>query len=195
MSFLKTYTPIKPANVISTLELIKICLSHHIPFHYISTTAVGNLSSDATTSTLEEAPVTIGANPSLNGSSDGYISSKWVSECLLEKAATRFPNLPVAIDRPSNISGEDAPELDVMHNLLKYSQKMKAVPQWASWQGVLDFVSVERVAGGDLSGCFWWWRVCADFCREILASLRRGTDSFVRDEGVYGEGEKKERQW
>jgi hybrid polyketide synthase/nonribosomal peptide synthetase ACE1 len=140
VSFLKTYTTLKPVNVQSTIELVKLSLPYQIPFHYISTTGVGNL---LAAMTFEEASVNQ-ARPAADGS-DGYVSTKWVSERLLEKIAARF-HQRVLIHRPSSITGEDAPQLDVMHNLLTYSRKIRAVPVSTSWSGYLDFISVERTA-------------------------------------------------
>ena len=141
VSFLKTYKTLKQINVASTLELARLNLAHGgLPFHYVSTTAVGTISGEAA---LSEQSLQA-YKPSMHGvPTDGYVSSKWVSEVLLEKLAHCFP---VVIHRPSSITGDGAPALDVMHNLLKFSRQIKAVPVSKSWTGQLDFVSVENTA-------------------------------------------------
>lgn len=140
VSFLKTFQTLKKANVDSTMELVKMSFRTRVPFHYISTTGVGHLSENET---FEEASA--GASrPPTNGAA-GYIASKWASEQLLQQAGERF-GIPICIHRPSSITGPDAPELDLMHNLLKYSRILRAVPQSSSWHGYLDFISVDRAA-------------------------------------------------
>jgi hybrid polyketide synthase / nonribosomal peptide synthetase ACE1 len=142
VSFLKSYLTLKRPNVDSTLELLRMAIPTRVPFHYISTTGVANLSNAAE---FAENAVTATREPSQE--MEGYIASKWVSEQLLEKAADRF-RIPVTIHRPSNVLGDDAPALDVMHNIIKFSREMKAVPEFPSWEGYLDFITVDRAAAG-----------------------------------------------
>jgi hybrid polyketide synthase/nonribosomal peptide synthetase ACE1 len=56
----------------------------------------------------------------------------------------------IYIHRPSSITGDDAPTMDLMTNLLTYSEKMRKTPKSSMWKGGLDFVSVENVARGIL---------------------------------------------
>jgi hybrid polyketide synthase/nonribosomal peptide synthetase ACE1 len=56
----------------------------------------------------------------------------------------------IYIHRPSSITGDDAPIMDLMTNMLTYSKKMHKTPKSSMWKGVLDFVSVENVARGIL---------------------------------------------
>ncbi|OOQ90641.1 putative hybrid NRPS/PKS enzyme [Penicillium brasilianum] len=141
VSFLKTYHSLKPTNVGSTKELLRLALQFPPKsFHYISTAGVAQLSGQETF-----GAVSIGPYPPPADGSVGYISSKWVSERLLEKASRDY-GLPVIIHRPSNITGENAPSLDIMTNLLKFSRSLALVPQFKSLDGYVNFVPVETVA-------------------------------------------------
>ena len=142
VSFLKTYHTLKQANVESTKELVKLCLARRIPIHYISTTGIGHMTNK---DTFDEASASA-YQPPTNGS-NGYIATKWASERYLEKTNQQF-GLPIRLHRPSSITGEDAPAFDIIHNLVKYSRLMKAVPISDRWHGYLDFISVESVASG-----------------------------------------------
>ncbi|KAK7994398.1 hypothetical protein PG991_015986 [Apiospora marii] len=92
---------------------------------------------------------------------DGYVASKWASEVLIEKAAMAAAARGMAahIYRLSNVTGPDAPGLDLMHNLLRVSRAVRAVPRLTGWSGRFDFIRVEaaaealgrRVAGVGLS--------------------------------------------
>jgi len=144
VSFMKTYESLASTNVGSTRELARLCLPRRVPMYYISTASVAQLSSQQ--SFNEESAAAL--EPPRDGSS-GYVATKWASERILERVSEVF-GLPVSIHRPSNITGEDAPELDVMANILGFSKKIRKVPVSAVWQGTLDFVSVERVGEGVL---------------------------------------------
>ncbi|KAJ2975016.1 hypothetical protein NUW58_g8477 [Xylaria curta] len=75
----------------------------------------------------------------------GYKSTKWASEIFLERTSETL-GLPIVIHRPTSITGEGAPETDLMGNVMKFAQKASAVPDARSWQGYLDFVDVDTVA-------------------------------------------------
>ena len=141
VSFLKTYPTLRAANLGSTIELINLGLQGARPqFHYISSAGVAQL-------TGKEAvdEISVATYPPPSDGSNGYSASKWASEVYLEKVSQHL-GLPIWIHRPSSIIGDDAPELDIMHNLLYYSRKMKAVPDFSSWKGWFDFISVDSVA-------------------------------------------------
>lgn len=140
VSFMQTFQSLRKANVESTRELVKLAIHRQIPIHFVSTAGVAHLSGiDA----LDE--VSMAAYPPPVDGSDGYVASKWASERYLEKVNEHL-GLPVWIYRPSSIIGEDAPSMDVMHNTLKYSRAMKAVPDLTGWKGYFDFIAVDTVA-------------------------------------------------
>jgi hybrid polyketide synthase/nonribosomal peptide synthetase ACE1 len=140
VSFMKTYHSLKLTNVASTVELVKLALPRLIPFHFISSASVTRLSGQ---SSFGEKSVASYHPPSVPA--DGYAAVKWVSEAYLERVNRQF-ELPLWIHRPSSVTGADAPELDLMSNVMRYCQKTKKIPDSGSWSGVLDFIAVQSAA-------------------------------------------------
>ncbi|KAI0506314.1 hypothetical protein F5B22DRAFT_639320 [Xylaria bambusicola] len=153
-SHLKSYFDLKPSNIDSTLELIRLCLPRRVPLHFVSSNAVGRYSNKEQ---IGEVPIySPGApQPPTDGSS-GYRSTKWAAETLLERVheATR---LPIWIHRPSTIirSGRDAEgqaaQLDWMNALIWYMDKLSAVPKLNHGTGFLDLVHARTVRAGIVS--------------------------------------------
>ncbi|KAJ6095419.1 Acyl transferase/acyl hydrolase/lysophospholipase [Penicillium sp. IBT 16267x] len=140
VSFMKTYQSLKLTNVASTKELAKLALPRHIPFHFISSASVTRL---ASLPSFGESSLALYSPPTTPN--DGYMAAKWVCEVYLERASKRF-GLPVWIHRPSSVSGADAPELDLMSNIMRYCQETKKIPDTKSWPGGFDLISVDSVA-------------------------------------------------
>ncbi|KAL8701231.1 MAG: hypothetical protein Q9224_000596 [Gallowayella concinna] len=146
VSFLKSYASLRAANVTSTKELLKLSLPRRIPFHYISSVAAGRITGAETF-----AEVSLASHPPPVGFKDNYAATKWASEVFLEKAAAAMGgSLPVWIHRPSSITGEGVPDLDIMHNMMIYSVLTGTVPASEKWKGTMDFISVEKAAEGIL---------------------------------------------
>ncbi|KAJ6080912.1 hypothetical protein N7499_005786 [Penicillium canescens] len=140
VSFMKSYQTLKLINVASTKELVKLALPRRIPFHFVSTAGVARLAGQES---FGESSVASFPPPS--SPNDGYVAAKWVSEVYLENIQRQF-GLPVWIHRPSSITGTDAPELDLMGNVMQYIKETGKVPDSSSWSGVFDLISVESVA-------------------------------------------------
>jgi hybrid polyketide synthase/nonribosomal peptide synthetase ACE1 len=140
VSFMKSYQTLKLINVASTKELVKLALPRRIPFHFVSTAGVARLAMQDTFGEMSVASF-----PPPSPPNDGYIAAKWVSEVYLENIQKEF-GMPVWIHRPSSITGIDAPELDLMNNVMKYIKETRKVPDSSSWTGVFDLISVESVA-------------------------------------------------
>ncbi|KAL9039336.1 MAG: hypothetical protein Q9214_004920, partial [Letrouitia sp. 1 TL-2023] len=149
VSFLKSYHTLKRTNVESTKNLLRLALPFTIPIHFVSTATLAQYTglSVVEPGSVGMFPPPIPTNDDGSGASDGYAATKWVSEQLLERASTTF-ELPVTIHRPSAITGDGAPQMDVMQNLLHYSALTRTVPCSDRVKGWLDFVSVEKVARG-----------------------------------------------
>ena len=144
VSFLKSYPSLRLANVASTKELLKLSLPRRIPFHYVSSVATGRITGN------EAFPeVSLASSPPPPGFNDNYAATKWASEVFLEKAQAAT-GLQIWIHRPSSITGEGVPELDIMHNLLIFSILTGKVPNSDRWKGTMDFISVEKTAEGIL---------------------------------------------
>ncbi|KAJ5671462.1 Acyl transferase/acyl hydrolase/lysophospholipase [Penicillium longicatenatum] len=140
VSFMKTYQSLKLTNVASTKELVKLALPRRIPFHFVSSATATRLSS---LPSFGESSLAAYSPPNLPD--DGYMAAKWVCEVYLERASEQF-GLPVWIHRPSSVSGANAPELDMMSNIMRYSQETKKIPDTKSWPGGFDLISVDLVA-------------------------------------------------
>jgi hybrid polyketide synthase / nonribosomal peptide synthetase ACE1 len=139
ISFLKSYHSLTPINVTSTKQLVQLCLPRCIPLHYVSSATVARLSGERSF-----GPQSVRKYPP-SEITDGYTTSKWVSEVYLENANEAF-GLPVYIHRPSSITGIGAPETDLTANLLRYARKTKAIPDLGSGGGYFDFISVQAAA-------------------------------------------------
>lgn len=145
VSFLKSYHSLRAANVVSTYELLRRALPRRIPIHFVSSVAVGRiLPSD------ELSETSVASYYTADNKLDGYALSKLASERLLERTVEAY-GLPVTIHRPTSITGPDAPALDIMSNLMKFSRLMRTVPHSAAWKGFADFIAVESVASGIVS--------------------------------------------
>ncbi|KAI6355345.1 copper-binding transcription factor [Pyricularia grisea] len=143
VSFLKTYASLRPVNVGSTQELARLAAPRRIPFHFVSSASITQLTGK---DEFGEASLAAWAPPAdPRAMMGGYVAAKWASEVLLEKAARAW-GLPVVIHRPSSITGQNANSLDLMGNMFKYIELLEAVPESDSWKGNFDFVSVENVA-------------------------------------------------
>lgn len=153
-SHLKSYFDLKPSNIGSTVELVRLCLPRRVPLHYVSSNAVGHYSDLQYIG--EVAIRSPGApEPPVDGSS-GYRSTKWAAETLLERVHESF-RLPIWIHRPSTIirSGRDAEglaaQLDWMNALIWYMDKLSAVPKLNHGTGSLDLVYPRTVCAGIVS--------------------------------------------
>lgn len=143
VSFLKSYSSLKKANVGSTAELVRLAKPCRIPIHFVSSAGVAGF---VPRDELPLREVSVAAYPPPQDSSaHGYQVAKWVSERLLEKANQQY-NLDIVLHRPTGIVGEEAPNVDILGNLLSYSRKVEFAPDMDGWDGYLDLVDVEVVA-------------------------------------------------
>ncbi|KAI1746169.1 beta-ketoacyl synthase domain-containing protein [Xylaria scruposa] len=149
VSHLKHYVSLRAANVGSTGELVRLCATRRVPIHYVSTAGVAMFKD------REAFPeVSVRDAPPPPDGFDGYTSSKWASERLLERTSEET-GLPVWIHRPSSIirpehelerNGET--QFDLLQSLLHFSRKMRAVPVSDRLRGALDLISLENTAKG-----------------------------------------------
>ncbi|EAW15062.1 PKS-NRPS hybrid synthetase psoA [Aspergillus clavatus NRRL 1] len=139
VSHMKNYRSLRAANFLSTIELARAAVSHGIPIHYISTGGVARLSGAD-----EQPEASLAAFRPPKDGSDGYVASKWASEVFLEKIQRRFQG-HVWIHRPSSITGDDIPDNDISHSLLKFSRELGALPDLTG-TGFFDFISVGAVS-------------------------------------------------
>ena len=139
VSFMKTYQSLKLTNIASAVELIKLSLPRRVKFHFVSSASVTRLAPSETF-----GQVSVASYPPPSSFDDGYTATKWVSEVFLERMSHKF-KLGVYIHRPSSVTGDGAPDLDLIANVLKYCQKTRMMPDSSSWSGMFDLISVESV--------------------------------------------------
>ncbi|KAI2621838.1 amino acid adenylation domain-containing protein [Hypoxylon sp. NC1633] len=147
VSYMKMYESLRLQNLQSTKELAEMCLPRLIPIHYIS--SAGSCSFAAASGQDRIKPESVAGYPPPVDGTHGYEASKWASEVFLENLNVRYPDWPVWIHRPSNITRTDMPQLDLMYNLRHYSGLMKAIPSLnQATLGQIDFVTLETVVQG-----------------------------------------------
>ncbi|OQE37918.1 hypothetical protein PENCOP_c009G08357 [Penicillium coprophilum] len=140
VSHMKSYQSLRRPNVESTKELVRLAAKHGIPFHFISTAGVAQLSGK------ESYPeVSVAAYPPPTNGIEGYVASKWASEQFLERVAAET-GIPVWIHRPTSVTGDGTPSTDIVHTVLRYSRLLRSVPELPGWRGYFDFVNVDSVA-------------------------------------------------
>ena len=144
VSFLKSYQTLKRTNVEATKELIRLALPRKIPFHFISTTGVGQFRSG---SDLPE--ISASAFPPPSDGSMGYAATKWVSELHLERVSNEL-NLQVVVHRPANVTGPGSEGTNMIANVVGYSVKTGLVPKVHNLHGRIQFVSLDKFSRGVL---------------------------------------------
>jgi hybrid polyketide synthase/nonribosomal peptide synthetase ACE1 len=151
VSFLKSYQTLRGANVDSTKQLIRLALPRRIPLHFVSTQSVAHFRLEENNNNNNGSGTILTPPPGQlsDFTNNGYVASKWVSETFLARASQQF-GLPVTIHRPGSVTGEGAPESDLMSNVVRYSELTRTVPELAGSSlasgFAVEFVSVERVA-------------------------------------------------
>ncbi|KAE8367463.1 male sterility protein-domain-containing protein [Aspergillus caelatus] len=143
VSFLKSYSSLKKANVGSTAEFVRLAKPRRIPIHFISSAGVAGF---VPRNELPLREVSVAAYPPPRDSSaHGCQIAKWVSERLLEKANQQY-GLDIVLHRPTGIVGEGAPGADILDDLLHYSRQLELAPDMDGWDGYLHLVDMEAVA-------------------------------------------------
>ncbi|HCB01661.1 MAG TPA: hypothetical protein DEP19_04700 [Anaerolineae bacterium] len=142
VNFVYPYHALKPVNVESTHEVLRLASTKRIkPVHFVSSLSVfmkGDLRDKSLCyedANLEEVGVPFG----------GYGQSKWVAEGLMRVAAQR--GIPMTIFRPDNILGDSRTGIlntsDMTYSLVRAIFKMGSVPDIEIMGGIVpvDFVS------------------------------------------------------
>jgi hybrid polyketide synthase/nonribosomal peptide synthetase ACE1 len=158
VSHVKRYRTLRDANVGGTTEAARLCLVKGIPLHFLSSAEVAMLGAKPPKSFSEASVRVAEVMPSQDdGRYEGYASSKWVCERLLENLVESGSGLRVWIHRPSIITASSGieetaalvgqPDAPLLRSLLFYSRVLRAVPSPGSWVvgGTLDFVGMETV--------------------------------------------------
>lgn len=160
-SHLKYYSAVREANVVSTHQLVRLCLPRMIPLHYVSSAGVALFAGKH--AFPEISATASGIYPPPDGA-HGYMCGKWTSERLLERVNAMY-GLKVWMHRPSTIirEGDDATtakaEFDWVNALLHYAHRIEAAPKVQHTKGAFDLVYVQSV--------------CDDIIQELLDNKPR----------------------
>lgn len=129
VNHLHNYNTLRIANVVSTMNLLKIATMGKIkPFHYISTIDVVTEFTDKNENLSDFAIPT-----EMRPYSGGYVQSKWVCEKILWEYIQK--KYPIYIYRPGNITGHSQSGFCIPHNnhalsLLKWFIQSRIIPNW-----------------------------------------------------------------
>ncbi|CAG8429195.1 unnamed protein product [Penicillium salamii] len=126
------YDSLREANVNSTRWLVSLASSLEVPFHYISYGSVIRLSGKAS-----YPPVSLATHRPSPHPADGFLASKWASECIVEAMAQDF-QLRGFIHRPCSVLGDQALSTDALGALVHYSRVLRAVPELSFLEGFID---------------------------------------------------------
>ena len=142
VNFVYPYQVLKPANVLGTIEVLRLATRTKIkPLHYVSTVSVFDSPDYATLGAITEDQPLV-AFGSLQG---GYAQSKCIAERLVRTAAQR--GLPVVIYRPGRVTADSETGAESLTDyttlLLRLCIEMKSAP---SSDDRVDMTPVDYVA-------------------------------------------------
>lgn len=138
-SFWDNYHVLRPSNVGSMKELVKLAAPCRVPIHYIST--VGVLPRDMDGSSAGSAAA---HTPPQDGS-DGYVASKWAGERILERAAAEL-GIPSHVYRflPAS-QQQDADKQRLFDAFIRFVDASGLTPDMSLWKGRVDLIPAEEV--------------------------------------------------
>jgi hybrid polyketide synthase/nonribosomal peptide synthetase ACE1 len=136
-SFWEPYRSLRKDNVHPTKELIMLAGARKVPIHFLSS---GGLATGSAASASSFTPPADG--------SEGYLTSKWACERMLERASADL-NIPACIYQTTSVLAEsgDLPEA-LLDDFAHFSVATKALPDHAAWSGTFDLVHADDVARG-----------------------------------------------
>lgn len=147
-SFWDHYHVLRGVNVSSTKEVVTLAAAagRKVPVVYISSIGVLPDGTDVAESAAANPPAVDGTN--------GYVSSRWASERVLEKAGeqwgvkgvvVRF--LPAAASSaPSTETGVEKTEEEVLQEFLHFARLSKTLPDSTGWHGRVDMSPAGEIA-------------------------------------------------
>ena len=136
-SFWDNYNILRLSNFHSTKELIKLAAPRRIPIHYISSGGVlGGRTRDAL-SAANHPPPTDGT--------DGYTSTRWASERILERSAADL-GIPSFVYRFFPAATKESAPKEVLDEFVRCADVTGALPDASGWAGRLDMIPAEELA-------------------------------------------------
>ncbi|PNS19188.1 L-2-aminoadipate reductase [Sphaceloma murrayae] len=141
-SHMKSYASVRAANLYSTKELVAMCVSigRRVPIEYVSTASVLQFAR-ATDWRIPSSAALYAPPPDVR---DGYSSSKWASERFLERISEES-GWEIGVHRISAITGEGVRGGEVVPNLVRFAEMLKAVPIIEKVKGWINFVELGTV--------------------------------------------------
>lgn len=139
-SFWDNYQVLRPTNVSSIKQLIKLAAPRRIPIHY--TSSAGVVPPGTSTSTA----ASVAAHPPPVDGSNGYVASRWASERSLEKAAATL-GVPVSIHRFTPVvDGSRKPTKPVLEEFVRFADVLHLMPELGGWKGIFDMIPADKAA-------------------------------------------------
>ena len=139
-SFWDNYQVLRPTNVSSTKQLIKLAALRRIPIHY--TSSAGVVPAGTSTSTA----ASVAAHPPPVDGSNGYVASRWASERSLEKAAATL-GVPVSIHRFTPVvDGSRKSIKPVLEEFVRFADVLHLMPELGGWKGIFDMIPADKAA-------------------------------------------------
>ncbi|KAL9642249.1 hypothetical protein ABK040_007249 [Willaertia magna] len=140
VDFVQPYSSLRKSNVLGTLQIIEMALTHHIkPIAFTSSISVATNDEDSESVYLDKIPPTL---------TFGYPQTKYVSERLLMETKKRF-GLPTLIYRPGLIVGDlisgKMPIGFLAERVLQSIKHLKKSPQ-GLYTMVGDLINVDFVS-------------------------------------------------
>ncbi|KAK2738643.1 putative secondary metabolism biosynthetic enzyme [Myotisia sp. PD_48] len=143
-----TYRLLRQANVKPLKELVKLCQGRKIPLHFLSSGGIADTIQNPSSSTTFKPPL---------GDLEGYLTSKWVGERVLEAASADL-DIPVYIYRTTSSDPYDpylGPQraqlpVQLFNDLIRHSIATKLLPRPEGWGGTGGLVPIRNVALGVL---------------------------------------------
>ncbi|KAF2678702.1 hypothetical protein K458DRAFT_435696 [Lentithecium fluviatile CBS 122367] len=141
-SFWDNYHVLRPSNVESIKELVKLAAPRQVPIHYISTVGVLPRDEEVTVAKAGSAAANV---PSGEGS-DGYVASKWAGERILERSVESL-GVPSRIYRFLPASQEQAlQKQELMDALIGFVDALGLTPDMGVWNGRVDLIPAKQIA-------------------------------------------------
>ncbi|TPX06876.1 uncharacterized protein E0L32_002372 [Thyridium curvatum] len=170
----ETFESMRPTNLLSTRELIRLAAPRRLPVHFVSSGGVfpADVPPSESSATAHQPPA-VGA--------DGYVASKWASEQLLERSA-RDLGIPVHIYRTIRADEgsfpEELPE-EILAGMAAATVEAGVMLNHGghAWVGYFDLVSAPGVADSIISA------VVSDASQN--AGEKDPAISFTNHKGVY----------
>lgn len=136
-SFWDSYYELRATNVYSVKELIRIAAPRKIPIHFMSSGEIIAYGSET---------------PPVDGS-DGYVSSKWAAEKVLQKAAAQA-GIEVVVHRPMKSDEAPAAPVGALDELMTLARQMGKRPALDGLSGTLAIVPLSKIVDVLAEGLF-----------------------------------------